>query len=75
MADNSTGINLVNLTVKNTARGQAEGLFLDGVPLPGAKTATLKLERVRAGDAGSYTMTATNASGSATSRPAALSVR
>ena len=49
--------------------------FKNGVALTGATMATLKLERARAGDAGSYTMTATNSSGSATSRPAALSVR
>ncbi len=30
MADNSTGIHLVNLTVRNTAKGQAEGLLLAG---------------------------------------------
>jgi len=49
--------------------------FKNGAALTGATMATLKLERARAGDAGSYTMTATNSSGSATSRPAALSVR
>jgi hypothetical protein len=30
MGDNSTGIHLVNLTIKTTARGQAEGLLLLG---------------------------------------------
>ena len=30
MGDNSTGIHLVNLTIKTTARGQAEGLLLTG---------------------------------------------
>ena len=30
MADNSSGIHLVNLTIKTTARGQAEGLLLMG---------------------------------------------
>lgn len=30
MGDNSTGIHLVNLTIKTTARGQAEGLLLMG---------------------------------------------
>jgi pectin methylesterase-like acyl-CoA thioesterase len=30
MGDNSTGIQLVNLTIKTTARGQAEGLLLMG---------------------------------------------
>ena len=47
----------------------------NGAAIPGATTATLQLERVRAGDAGSYTVTATNASGSAMSRRTALSVR
>jgi pectin methylesterase-like acyl-CoA thioesterase len=30
MGDNSTGVHLVNLTIKTTARGQAEGLLLMG---------------------------------------------
>jgi pectinesterase len=30
MADNSSGIHLVNLTIKTTSRGQAEGLLLNG---------------------------------------------
>lgn len=30
MGDNSTSIHLVNLTIKTTARGQAEGLLLMG---------------------------------------------
>lgn len=49
--------------------------FRNGVALPGATTATLRLERVRAGDAGRYTVTATNGSGTETSRAAALSVK
>jgi len=49
--------------------------FKNGVALPGATMATLQLERVRAGDAGSYRVAATNASGSATSRPVALRVK
>jgi pectinesterase len=49
--------------------------FRNGVALADATTATLRLDPVRASDAGTYMVTATNASGSDSSRPAALSVR
>jgi pectinesterase len=49
--------------------------FRNGVALPSTTMATLELEKVKVGDAGSYVVTATNASGSDSSRPAALSVR
>ena len=49
--------------------------FKNGVALPGATTATLKLANVRAGDAGRYTLTATNGSGTETSRAAVLTVK
>jgi hypothetical protein len=49
--------------------------FRNGVALRGATTSTLTLNQVKAGDAGSYTVTATNGSGSDTSRAAALKVK
>jgi hypothetical protein len=49
--------------------------FRNGAAIPGATTATLRLDHVKASDAGSYTLTATNASGSETSRSAVLKVK
>lgn len=46
----------------------------NGVPLPGATSATLMLASVRAADAGSYTVTVSNASGSLSTAPATLTV-
>ncbi len=48
--------------------------FKNGAPISGATNATLKLSNLSAADAGAYTVTATNASGSATSSAAALMV-
>ena len=45
------------------------------VAIPGATSATLNLSSVHAGDAGSYTVTATNNSGRVTSNPAVMSIR
>jgi len=47
----------------------------NGTIITGATSATLNLNNVRAGDAGSYTVTATNSSGRVTSNPAMLTVR
>ena len=47
----------------------------NGVPLRGAMTATLRPNNVRPGDAGSYAVTATNGSGTGTSRAALLHVK
>jgi hypothetical protein len=44
----------------------------DSVAIPGATNASLTLPSVQAGDAGNYTLTATNAAGSATSAIATL---
>lgn len=49
--------------------------FRNGVALSGATTATLTLDGVKTGDAGSYTVTATNGSETSASRAAALSVK
>jgi len=49
--------------------------FKNGAAIRGATSASLTLPRVTAGDAGRYTLTATNASGSATSEAAALVVK
>lgn len=49
--------------------------FRNGTPIAGATGRTLALASVGAGDAGVYTVTATNASGAATSRPATLAVK
>ena len=46
----------------------------DGVALSGATTSTLSLSNVTAGNAGSYTVVATNSAGSATSNAAVLTV-
>jgi len=46
----------------------------DGVDLPGANDARLRLTNVQPGDAGSYTVVAYNRLGSATSSPARLAV-
>jgi sugar lactone lactonase YvrE len=46
--------------------------FKDGVPLAGENSASLTISQVQAADLGTYTLVATNASGSATSNPAAL---
>jgi PKD repeat protein len=46
----------------------------DGVPIGGATSATLTLDGVSSIDKGTYTVIATNASGSATSEPAVLTV-
>jgi len=48
--------------------------FRNGVAIPGATTGTLSLSGVLASDAGDYTVTATNALGSATSSKATLTV-
>jgi uncharacterized protein YjdB len=47
----------------------------NGTAIPGATGSTLNLGNVRGGDAGSYTVTATNASGRVTSNPAVVTVR
>ena len=49
--------------------------FKNGTAIRGAKSAILKIERVRAKDAGVYTVTVVNESGSATSRGAVLTLR
>jgi pectinesterase len=49
--------------------------FRNGVALADATTATLSLDPVRASDAGTYMVTATNASGRDTSRAAVLKVK
>jgi hypothetical protein len=46
----------------------------DGVPLPGATNATFSLASAALGDTGTYTVTATNSVGTATSAPAVLTV-
>jgi hypothetical protein len=48
--------------------------FLNGVTLSGGKSGTLTINKVKASDAGTYTVTATNSFGSATSNPAVLMV-
>ncbi|MGA7724291.1 MAG: immunoglobulin domain-containing protein [Opitutaceae bacterium] len=48
--------------------------FRNGVTLSGGKSGTLTLNKVRAKNAGTYTVTATNTFGSATSTPAVLTV-
>jgi len=47
----------------------------NGAGIPGATGATLKLDNIRANNAGSYTVTVINASGRTTSNPATLTVR
>ncbi len=47
----------------------------NGVPIRGATEAMLKLSNVQPADAGAYTVTATNASGTATSTAATLTVK
>jgi hypothetical protein len=47
---------------------------LDDTPLPGATASSLSLAQVRLEDAGDYSVTVTNKSGSASSLPAALTV-
>jgi pectin methylesterase-like acyl-CoA thioesterase len=47
----------------------------NGVSISGATGATLNLNSVRASDAGSYTVTATNSSGRAASNPAMITIR
>lgn len=49
--------------------------FRNGAALGGATSATLTLASVRPGNAGNYTVRATNASGTATSRAVALTVK
>jgi pectin methylesterase-like acyl-CoA thioesterase len=49
--------------------------FRNGARIPGATSRTLALAAVRDGDAGAYTVTATNASGSVTSVPAAVALK
>ncbi len=48
--------------------------FLNGATIPSATDSTLVISGVTAGNAGAYTCTATNASGTATSNPATLGV-
>jgi pectate lyase/pectin methylesterase-like acyl-CoA thioesterase len=48
--------------------------FKDGAPIAGANAATLTLTNIQLDSAGSYSVTVTNVSGSATSNPAALTV-
>ena len=47
----------------------------DGTPIPHATQATLKITRAAPADGGSYSVTATNAGGKATSSAAVLSIR
>jgi hypothetical protein len=55
---------------------QRNGVALkDGENVSGATTATLKLSSAATASAGNYTVVVTNASGSATSSPAALAVK
>jgi pectinesterase len=49
--------------------------FRNGAPIKGATNSTLRLESARAGDAGTYTVTVTNASGTATTRAATVRVK
>ncbi len=49
--------------------------FKNGTAIDGATDATLTLKNIAGGDAAGYSVTATNSSGSATSRSAALSVK
>jgi pectinesterase len=49
--------------------------FRNGVAIRGATSATLRLDKVRAGDAADYAVTVTNGSGTVTSRAAALKVK
>ena len=46
----------------------------NGTPIPGATSSTLSLSNVQTADDGSYTLTASNSVGSATSNPAQLTV-
>jgi pectate lyase len=46
----------------------------NGTPIPGATSSTLSLSNVQIADDGSYTLTASNSVGSATSNPAQLTV-
>jgi pectate lyase len=46
----------------------------NGIPIPGATSSTLILTNVQVADDGSYTLTATNSVGTATSNPAQLTV-
>jgi hypothetical protein len=48
--------------------------FLNGVTVSGGKSGTLTINKVKASDAGTYTVTATNSFGSVTSNPALLTV-
>jgi hypothetical protein len=48
--------------------------FTDGSNISGATTATLMLTNIQAADAGSYTVTVTNALGFVTSNPAVLTI-
>ncbi len=63
-----------SVTVAGIPRPALQWLKND-VALAGTTRSTLTLDHVRAGDAGSYVVQATNASGSDTSRAAALRVR
>ena len=49
--------------------------FKNGVPIKGAESASLEIPSVRPRDAGRYTVTATNPSGTVTSRAAVLTVK
>jgi hypothetical protein len=48
--------------------------FLNGVTISGGKSGTLTINKVKVSNAGTYTVTATNSFGSATSNPAVLTV-
>jgi hypothetical protein len=72
----AAGGQIVTLSVKVAAiPAPAFQWSRNGVAIPGATSATLNLSSVRAGDAGSYNVTATNSSGRVTSNPAVISVR
>lgn len=79
----ATGPTAAEVRAGSTARLAAQGAgfpaptyqwFRDGVPVAGATGAELVLPQVRPEDAGAYAVRVTNAGGSATSAPAALTV-
>lgn len=65
----------VALTGAASGAGITFQWFKDAAPIPGANAATLALNNVTSADAGDYWLRATNPSGSAETRTAALEVR
>ena len=70
MADNSSGIHLVNFTIRNLTRGQAEGLLMMG-----EQNIVSQVSNIKTSDAGRYSVTVSNRSGRATGNAESLAVK